>query len=129
MTAVRAHPRHGSRGVRRHWRTMPMQVHILKEGSPEWFREEAEGGPIGRAEMFVNPRRPFVIHIANGAALTEEEVAPVLSHETMHSAVGRAGGLRASIELDSPWNRRGANVPETSGLYPVMGRKASSKRR
>jgi hypothetical protein len=123
-TKVKAHRRRGTRGVRRHWRTdLPMQVRLLKRGSPEWFREEHEGGPIGRAEMFVNPRRPFVVYIAEAEHMREEEVVPVLSHETLHAAVGIAGGGLASAKLDDPVNRRWANVPETSGLYAPMGRK------
>lgn len=101
MTVVRAHPRKGTRGVRKHLRIVPAARPIgIELIHPKRYKmDRSVMASVGPGEDF----------IAFHTAPTPEEATKgdadayirVLGHETLHQALHRADELLASMMLDS----------------------------
>ncbi len=125
---VRAHPRKGTRGVRRYTRR-PFGVRIFRPTDFEMFPRTEEHPP---AYMRYHPelvagsihRRPYTIYLFNARGMRNpKKLVPTLSHETLHGTLVSEGEVDASSAVD-----RMKNMPYvTYNGLPV--RKKTTKRR
>jgi hypothetical protein len=123
MSEVRAHPRRGTRGVRRFWRRPPMdmtpRIELRLALHPDanyreryWYEVSRKRGDTAQ----VSDEHPGVIYLFREPP-PPTSIEEVLSHEELHRALRGIGEGKAYYDLDRVSNYKTARKHGTTGGF------------
>ena len=111
MIEVRAHPRKGTRGVRR-YRQARIRVGLTPRS---WKEIRADKETVAYTDPD-NPGIVFINYIRPSEDLRfQRNASGIFSHETIHDTLDRMGESKASVQLDRMYGNR---TLMRNGLWP-----------